>query len=73
MAIRSLLSLLTTKPGGYAINIGSTRDSLITAFTSKKHTAALIPVFAYGPGAHLFAGIYENTAIYDKMREAGDF
>ena len=59
--------------GGYAINIGSTQDSLITAFTSKKHTAALVPVFAYGPGAHLFAGIYENTAIYDKMREAGDF
>jgi alkaline phosphatase len=30
----------------------------------------MIPVFAYGPGAELFSGIYENTAIYNKMRKA---
>jgi len=59
--------------GGYAINPGSTRDSIIGAFTSDYHTATLIPVFAYGPGAQLFAGIYENTAIYDKMRQAFGF
>ncbi|MEM6397237.1 MAG: alkaline phosphatase [Bacteroidota bacterium] len=53
--------------GGYAINYGSTRDSLVPAFTSDYHTADLIPVFAYGPGASEFAGIYENTAIFDKM------
>lgn len=56
--------------GGFAINSGSTRDSLITGFTSDYHTADLIPVFAYGPGAQLFSGIYENTAIYHKMRQA---
>ncbi len=56
--------------GGYAIQSGSTMDSLVTAFTSDYHTADLIPVFAYGPGAELFGGIYENTAIYDKMRKA---
>ena len=56
--------------GGYAINPGSTIDSIIPAFTTDKHTAALIPVFAYGPGAKLFTGIYENTAIYRKMRRA---
>ena len=27
----------------------------------------LIPVFAFGPGAELFKGIYENTEIYHKM------
>jgi alkaline phosphatase len=59
--------------GGYAINPGSTRDSIIGAFTSDYHTAALIPVFAYGPGSELFSGIYENTAIYYKMREAFGF
>lgn len=59
--------------GGYAINPGSTMDSIIGAFTSGYHTAALIPVFAYGPGAELFAGIYENTAIYDKMKLAFGF
>lgn len=59
--------------GGYAINTGSKMDSIVGAFTTDKHTAALIPVFAYGPGAELFSGIYENTAIYDKMRHALGF
>ncbi len=56
--------------GGYAINKGSKMGKLETAFTSDYHTAVLIPVFAYGPGAELFSGIYENTAIYDKMKAA---
>jgi alkaline phosphatase len=55
--------------GGFAINPGSTMDSLITGFTTDYHTAALIPVFAYGPGAEFFSGIYENTAIHTKMRK----
>lgn len=53
--------------GGYAINYGSKMDSIVPAFTSDYHTGAMIPVFAYGPGATEFAGIYENTAIFDKM------
>ncbi|MEO1259225.1 MAG: alkaline phosphatase [Bacteroidota bacterium] len=56
--------------GGYAINPGSTMDSIVPAFTTDKHTAALIPVFAFGPGQELFRGIYENTAIYHKMKRA---
>lgn len=59
--------------GGYAINTGSTMDNIIPRFTTKSHTAVLIPVFAYGPGSELFGGIYENTAIYDKMRLAFGF
>ena len=59
--------------GGYAINPGSTQDSIVSKFTTTQHTAALIPVFAYGPGAEQFGGIYENTAIYDKMMTAFDF
>ncbi len=59
--------------GGYAINKGSTRDSLVTAFTTDYHTAVMIPVFAYGPGSEAFSGIYENTAIYDKMKSAFGF
>jgi alkaline phosphatase len=27
----------------------------------------MVPVFAFGPGAAEFAGIYENTAIYYKL------
>lgn len=53
--------------GGYAINKGSELGRIEGAFTSDYHTADLIPVFAAGPGAELFGGIYENTAIHDKL------
>ncbi len=59
--------------GGFAINPGSRRDSIIPGFTTTQHTASLLPVFAYGPGAELFSGIYDNTAIYHKMRRAYGF
>ena len=59
--------------GGFAINPGSKYDALIPAFTTDYHTGALIPVFAYGPGSGLFGGIFENTAIYEKIRMALQF
>ncbi len=55
--------------GGFSINGRSKSGELSTAFTSKKHTADLIPVYAFGPGAEMFSGIYENTEIYYKMRK----
>ena len=36
-------------------------------FSTGGHTAALIPVFAYGPGAERFMGIYQNNDIFGKM------
>ena len=54
--------------GGYAINPGSEMGKIKGAFTTDYHTAALIPVFAYGPGAELFSGVYENTAIFEKLK-----
>lgn len=59
--------------GGMAINPGSRMNKLKIEFTTNGHTAALIPIFAYGPGSHLFFGIYENTDIYKKMRQAFNF
>jgi alkaline phosphatase len=56
--------------GGLAINKGSRLDSLDMRFTSDYHTADMIPVFAEGPRDEEFMGIYENTAIYNKMRRA---
>jgi len=56
--------------GGLAIQPESTMDSLQFAFTSTYHTGTMIPVFAYGPEASRFAGIYENTKIYTKMMKA---
>jgi len=67
---RQTLVIVTAdhETGGFAIQPQSTMDSIVGAFTTDYHTAALVPVFAYGPGAELFSGLYENTAIYDKMR-----
>ena len=36
-------------------------------FSTGGHSATLIPVFAYGPGAEEFTGIYENNAIFEKI------
>lgn len=38
-------------------------------FSTGGHSAALIPVFAYGPGAERFMGIYQNNDLYGKMAE----
>lgn len=56
--------------GGFTIQPGSTMDSLVTAFTTMKHSGDFIPVFAYGPGSEYFSGLYENNRIYHKMRKA---
>ncbi|MEE9363813.1 MAG: alkaline phosphatase [Cellulophaga sp.] len=37
------------------------------SFSTNGHSATLIPVFAYGPGAEDFSGIYENTEIFHKI------
>ncbi|MCH2083443.1 MAG: alkaline phosphatase [Saprospiraceae bacterium] len=59
--------------GGMAIQPGSKMRKIETAFTTNNHTGTLVPVFAFGPSAELFAGIYDNTEIYKKMREAYGF
>ena len=60
--------------GGLAINPKSQMNKNIeAAFTTTHHTAVMVPVFAYGPGADKFAGIYENTAIYHKMKASYNF
>ena len=38
-------------------------------FATTNHSAALVPVFAYGPGASSFMGVYENTEIFHKVVE----
>lgn len=56
--------------GGLAIQPDSKMGEISAAFTSDYHTGTFIPVYAFGPKADTFAGIYENTAIYYKMRAA---
>ena len=54
--------------GGMAITGGSFQQHNIKAtYASTKHTAIMVPVFAFGPGAEQFSGIYQNNEIYKKM------
>ncbi len=43
---------------------------IFPTFSTNGHSAALIPVLAFGPHESLFSGFYQNTDIYHKIREA---
>ena len=56
--------------GGFSINGGNLAEGKFNAgWTTKEHTATLIPVFANGAGAEKFSGIYDNTDIFNKILE----
>ena len=42
-------------------------SKITPSFSTGNHSAALIPVFAYGPGAEEFMGIYQNNDIFGKL------
>ena len=53
--------------GGMALLRGEDNKSLNIKFNTDYHTATMVPVFAFGPGAEQFNGVYDNTDIYRKM------
>jgi alkaline phosphatase len=54
--------------GGVTIVGGNTTDHTVRLnFSSKGHTAVMVPVFAFGPGAEKFEGIYDNTEFIGKF------
>jgi alkaline phosphatase len=56
--------------GGYVILDGDESANIVTGgFLSDAHTATMIPVFAFGPGADEFKGVYQNTAFFKKFLE----
>ena len=56
--------------GGMAITGGSMENGIVqAAFPTGDHTAVMVPVFSYGPGAKEFIGIMENTEIHAKMKK----
>ncbi len=60
--------------GGMAIHGGDFLSGKVEcSFTSKDHTGVMVPVFAYGPGAESFIGIYENTDIFTRFVELFGF
>lgn len=58
------LSITGGKPGKMNVKSG---------FWTSKHTADMVPVYAFGPGAEIFSGLYDNTDIFHKIRTVGRF
>jgi len=55
--------------GGLTLTGGSYESSEVKAsFSTVGHTSVMVPVFAFGPGAKNFTGVYENIAIFSKMK-----
>ncbi|KJF42450.1 alkaline phosphatase [Draconibacterium sediminis] len=56
--------------GGMALTGGDMSTGRVKAdYPTTGHTAVMVPVFAYGPGAKEFMGIMDNTDIHDKMKK----
>lgn len=54
--------------GGLGISSGNRRTFQPKGgFVTGGHTASMVPVFAMGINEESFSGIYDNTAIFDKM------
>lgn len=55
--------------GGLTLVDGNSETGHITArYMTDDHTPIMLPVFAYGPGAAKFRGVYKNTEIFHKMK-----
>jgi len=56
--------------GGMALVKGDLSTGMVKgSFPTGDHTATMIPVFAYGPGAENFTGIMENTDIAQRIMQ----
>ena len=56
--------------GGMALVKGNMDNGMVKgAFPTGDHTATMVPVFAYGPGAENFTGIMENTDIAQRIMQ----
>ena len=55
--------------GGLTLIDGSLQDrSVKVHFSTKGHNGIIVPVFAYGPHAEDFVGVYENAELSRRIR-----
>ena len=55
--------------GGLTLVDGELDKGHITArYMTDDHTPIMLPVYAYGPGADKFGGVYKNTQIFHKIK-----
>lgn len=57
--------------GGLTLTGGDLKTGKVEGkFSTKDHTSVMVPVFAFGPGAEEFMGIYHNHTIFEKFMNA---
>jgi alkaline phosphatase len=56
--------------GGLTLVDGDLKEGkIVCKFSTGGHSGVMVPVYAFGPGAQEFTGIFENTAIFDKIKK----
>ena len=57
--------------GGLTLHDGDYKNQSLSAqFATNDHTGIPVPVFSYGYRSYLFDGVYENTALFNKIKTA---
>lgn len=65
-----VIVLADHETGGLTLLDGDIQKAQVNGhFSTDGHSGILVPVYAYGPGAEQFTGIYENTEIFHKIAE----
>lgn len=55
--------------GGLSLIEGSEKNKEIKPhYSTGHHTGIMVPVYAFGPGSHLFRGTMENTQVYKNIK-----
>lgn len=54
--------------GGLTLVDGNMKGAITARYMTDDHTPIMLPVFAYGPGASDFGGVYKNTQVFHKMK-----
>jgi alkaline phosphatase len=53
---------------GFSIPQGNLKEKMIEGdFTTHDHTGTMVPIFAYGPQSQEFQGVYDNSAVFEKI------
>ncbi len=56
--------------GGLTLTGGSISDHNVSAkFSGTNHTAVMVPIFSFGPGAERFSGIHDNTFFFGEFMD----
>ena len=64
-----VIVLADHETGGLTLLDGDVKKGAVQChFSTSGHSGILVPVYAYGPQAATFGGIYENTEVFEKIK-----